>query len=121
MPARSTGSAASVHPLTGMRSHNERTSSMSAPASTSAPSAMSPAIPEKQWYHATTVIARRRSLEQPHQRARGAEAVVDPDDGDARRARREHREQRRHALERGAVTDGRGNGDHGSGREAADD
>ena len=53
MPARMTGSASSDHPPMGRRSHRLRTSARSAPASTSAPRAMSPAIPEKQWNQAT--------------------------------------------------------------------
>ncbi len=53
MPQRSTGSTVSSQPSTGSRPTSPRTSSGSAPASISAPSAMSPAIPEKQWNQAT--------------------------------------------------------------------
>ncbi len=55
MPHRSTGSASRPQPRTGSRSTMARTSSRSAPASSSDPSAMSPAIPEKQWNHAIRV------------------------------------------------------------------
>ena len=94
-----------------------RTSSRSAPASTSAPSAMSPAMPEKQWNQATVVTARRSAT--PSRAASAAtahgraEAVVDADDGDARRARREHGQQRGDAFEAGAVADARRHGDDG--------
>ena len=54
-PPRETGSASSFHPPTGMRPQISRTSSRSAPASRRLPSAMSPAMPEKQWNHATVV------------------------------------------------------------------
>ena len=57
MPQRSTGSASSRQPCTGSRSTIERTSSTSAPASMSEPSAMSPAMPEKQWNQASRVTA----------------------------------------------------------------
>jgi hypothetical protein len=53
MPQRSTGSTWSTQPSTGSRPTRARTSSGSAPASTSDPSAMSPAMPEKQWNQAT--------------------------------------------------------------------
>ena len=61
MPHRSTGSA-SQRPSRppGRRSSSARTSSRSAPASTSAPRAMSPAMPEKQWNQAT--VGHRPSL-----------------------------------------------------------
>ena len=52
MPQRSTGSDSRAQPETGSRSIMARTSSRSAPASSSEPSAMSPAIPEKQWNQA---------------------------------------------------------------------
>ena len=51
-PARSTGSTSIAQPFTGRRSSSDRTSSMSAPASTRLPRAMSPAMPEKQWNQA---------------------------------------------------------------------
>ena len=46
------GSNSSAQPPTGSRSTRPRTSAGSAPASTSAPRAMSPAMPEKQWNQA---------------------------------------------------------------------
>ncbi|MEJ7583893.1 MAG: hypothetical protein WKF43_07345 [Acidimicrobiales bacterium] len=58
IPPRRTGSASSSQPSTGSRRHSVRTSSRSAPASTRAPSAMSPAMPEKQWNQA--MVKRRR-------------------------------------------------------------
>ena len=72
------------------------------------PSAMSPAMPEKQWNQAS---ARRRSagsgppgplVAQAGDGAGRAEAVVDADDGDALRARDEHGQQRGDALRRPA-------------------
>ena len=103
MPPRSTGSASSPQPPTGSRASRARTSSRSAPASSSDPSAMSPAIPEKQWNQATVrglvttsprlgalgpscpaaKDGRRRSFEHPEHGAGGAEAVVDADHGEA--------------------------------------
>ena len=55
IPQRRTGSKCRSQPATGRRSRRARTSSGSAPASTSDPSAMSPAIPEKQWNQATVL------------------------------------------------------------------
>src|SRR3546814_2408103 len=83
-----------------------RTSSRSAPASISEPSAMSPAMPEKQWNQARVVIA--ASLEHPQHGARRAVAVVDADHREACGARREHRQERRDPREAGPVADARG-------------
>ena len=66
----------------------------SAPASTSAPRVMSPAMPAKQWNQAVRVIGRWLP-EHPGDGAGRAEAVVDADHGDAARARRVHRQQAR--------------------------
>ncbi len=57
IPQRSTGSTSRPQPRTGRRSTIERTSSTSAPASRSEPSAMSPAMPEKQWNQATRLTS----------------------------------------------------------------
>src|SRR5438132_6236326 len=106
MPPRRTGSASSDQPFTGRRRRISRTASRSAPASTSAPSAMSPAMPEKQWNQATVRWASGMAGSQPEHAGDGhggAEPVVDADDGHARRARREHPEQRGDALESGAI------------------
>src|SRR4051794_11595591 len=96
----------------GSRSRTPRISSMSAPASTMLPSAMSPAMPEKQWNQAMVrsvifgdAVTRCSAGQHSGDGARGAEAVVDADDGHARRAGREHGEQGGDALEGGAVAD----------------
>src|SRR3954452_15736002 len=91
-PARSTGVASICQPPTGIRWQTLRTSSRSAPASTSAPSAMSPAMPEKQWNHAMRVTT-ASLLQQTEHRARGTESVVDADDRDAGGTRRQHGQQ----------------------------
>ena len=78
---------------------------------------MSPAMPEKQWNQAIVTAgwlpgscgasgsrgAAGAHLEQPQDRARRPVAVVDADHGDAGCARRQHRQQRGDALQRGAV------------------
>ena len=51
----------------------------------------------------------------------GAEAVVDPDDGEAGGTRGEHRVQRRRPTVRRAVADTRGHADHRAAREPADE
>ena len=51
----------------------------------------------------------------------GAEAVVDPDDGEAGGARGEHRVQRRRPAVRRAVADARRHADHRAAREPADE
>ena len=55
MPDRMTVSVSSPQPSTGSRFSIPRTSSRSAPASSRAPRAMSPAMPEKQWNQATVL------------------------------------------------------------------
>ena len=55
IPARSTGSARRVQPPRGRRCRSASTSEKSAPASRRLPSAMSPAMPAKQWNQATVV------------------------------------------------------------------
>ena len=99
MPPRRTASCRRSQPASGTRRRMASTSSRSAPASSRLPSAMSPAMPAKQWNQATvdgppaaaagppgswrTV---RRSRQQARHGAGGAEAVVDADDGHARGA-----------------------------------
>src|SRR2546429_3592454 len=124
MPPRDVGSAWIVQPRTGSRCRTSRTLSRSAPASTSAPSAMSPAMPEKQWNQATVRWASGMARSQPEHAGDGhggAEPVVDADDGHARRARREHPEQRGDALQAGAVAGARRHRDHGHLDDAAND
>src|SRR4051794_19431616 len=101
MPPRIVGSARTDQPPTGRRETISSTASRSAPASTRAPSAMSPAMPEKQWNQA--IVRWSATAQHPGHGDGGPEAVVDADDGHARRARGEHPEQRGDALESGAV------------------
>ncbi len=122
IPARSTGSARRLHPPRGRRCNIESTSEKSAPASRRLPSAMSPAMPAKQWNQATRVRPSfgrrrpgwrgrtchpqrraRRSRQHPGDGAGSAEPVVDPDDGEPRRTRRVHGEQRGDAVERRSI------------------
>ena len=56
IPPRMPSSSRRSQPGRASRSSKERISSTSAPASTSDPSAMSPAIPAKQWNHATVSV-----------------------------------------------------------------
>ena len=53
IPQRRTGSTSSSQPSTGSSASISRTASGSAPASIRDPSAMSPAMPEKQWNQAS--------------------------------------------------------------------
>src|SRR5688572_20617541 len=103
-----TGDTSTDQPAIGSRSSSVRTSPTSAPASIRLPSAMSPAIPAKQWNQATVVMPERLPRpscrgDDPEDRTRRAEAVVDPDHGDAGRARREHGQQGGDTFEGGAV------------------
>src|SRR5206468_6031202 len=106
------------------RSSTSRTLSKSAPASMSAPSAMSPAMPEKQWNQATVRCGSGMAGPQPEGAGDGhrrAESVVDADHGHAGRTGGQHPEQRRDAVETGAVAGARRHGDDGNVHDAADD
>ena len=94
MPQRSTGSASRAQPPTGSSSQMLRISSRSAPASTSAPRAMSPAIPEKQWNQASEPVPpesltawRRRRGGGPRRRPRRSRCRCRPRPRPAHRTR----------------------------------
>ena len=114
-PQRWTRSHVAAYPSIPSAAHASLTAAWSAPASISEASSMSPATPAQQLNQTARVI---RAASSPPRR--GAEAVVDADDGHAARARGVHRQQCRDALEAGAVTDGRRHGDDRPAGEAAD-
>ncbi len=90
MPARRTGSARSPQPPRGRRRNMVSNSEKSAPASRRLPSAMSPAMPAKQWNHATVDGIWSPESERPEPNS----AIPTPDPGltaACGRRRRRHR------------------------------
>src|SRR6266581_5863078 len=112
MPNVSTSSISKSNGSTGSEESCLRISSKSAPASSSAPRAMSPEIPATQSKYATRTRLRRPGPDDPVGHQGGPEAVVDVDHGDARRAGGQHGQQRGQPPERGPVADAGGYGDH---------
>ena len=115
-PARRTGAAVSSQPVIPVLATAARTASSGAPRSSSAPSSMSPEIPENGFSHKITArsplpaarAGRRRRLAaqregQPVRGHRGAEPGVDVDHADAGRAGGHHGQQRGDAVQRRAV------------------
>src|SRR5205085_4590486 len=137
-----TSSVSSAQPPIGSRSRMATTSSTGAPASRQAPSAMSPAMPSKQWNQATVVTAppsgvlfRRTGVadertswcagpfqggEDAGGGAGGAVAVVDAQHRHTRGATGQHGQQGGHALQGGAVAGAGRHGDDRRRRQAAD-
>src|SRR5688500_8007468 len=124
MPPRIVGSASIDQPATGRRRSTSRMPSISAPASTRAPRAMSAVMPGKQWNQATVRRSSATAAPQgqhPGHGHGGTEAVVDADDGEAGGARGEHAEQGGDALEPGAVAGAGRDGHDRAAGDAADD
>ena len=75
----------------------------------------------RRWSRERRSVPRSWTLQQPERRAGGTEAVVDADDGDARRARGSIASSAVTPSRLGAVADARRHRDHGRGGEPADD